>query len=549
MALGALVVGGACRPSPSGEGGGRGRGHSRAPVDSIEFIGGEYRPSSPGAERYGDSPAHQLNPAEKWVLQGLAGRRNTHDPALSLMTRELAVASPDRYSMPPALVDGLLAWAGLVDPPPSLIVVEVPASVGDCAQEPSGSCQAPLQALVDEVFASVPDDPGIVFGIGVAEGPTGVRMIVSHIERMAQVDPLPSSASIGTNIQVRGRLLGARQSPRLEVTDGQGRVQGVPAAVGGDGGFAATVRCDRGRGAYQVELLADGAHGPEVAANFPVHCGIRRPPVIEYEVERLAADISASDVERANFEYLNLARQARGLPPLKWDPKAAEVARAHSRDMIAAGFVGHVSPTTGDVTQRFARAGVEGVVIRENVARGYGPKGMHDSLMNSPGHRVNLLAEDVTHVGIGAVFAEEESEVPGAMRPIFLTQNFYRPPGVELDIDVDAVVLEAVARQRKAAGLDAIQRDPRLDRIAREVALELASGAKPTAAFQDDVFALGYQGVERHAVQASDHSALPGLAAWKAPMKGRKLGYAIVPVKDDRGRSVGLLLVVLLADR
>ncbi len=173
---------------------------------------------------------------------------------------------------------------------------------------------------------------------------------------------------------------------------------------------------------------------------------------------------------------------------------------------------------------------------------------MHDSLMNSPGHRVNLLAEDVTHVGIGAVFADRESDVPGAMRPIFLTQNFYRPPGVDLDIDVDAAVLEAVTRQRKAAGLDPIQRDPRLDRIAREVALELASGAKPTAAFQEDVFALGYQGVERHAVQASDHSVLHQLKAWSAPMNGRKLGYAIVPVKDDRGRSVGLLLVVLLAE-
>src|SRR5690606_1505642 len=100
----------------------------------------------------------------------------------------------------------------------------------------------------------------------------------------------------------------------------------------------------------------------------------------------------------------------------------------------------------------FQRARIQGTVVRENVARGYGPKGIHESLMNSPGHRANLIAEDVTHVGIGVVFGDPESTAADAPRPVFLTQNFYAKPGADLPDKPSESLRERVDAVRKANG-------------------------------------------------------------------------------------------------
>jgi uncharacterized protein YkwD len=147
------------------------------------------------------------------------------------------------------------------------------------------------------------------------------------------------------------------------------------------------VTCDRGRGSYQVEILAEGAYGPEVVANFPVYCADGAAGVAALRRRDGRAGVSAADVARSNFAALNNTRARQGLAPLQWDNAAAAVAEGHSRDMASNGFVGHTSPRTGDVEARFGRVGLTTAVLRENVARGYGPRGIHDSLMASPGHR------------------------------------------------------------------------------------------------------------------------------------------------------------------
>ena len=55
---------------------------------------------------------------------------------------------------------------------------------------------------------------------------------------------------------------------------------------------------------------------------------------------------------------LNEVRRAARLAPLAADPELQAVASAHTEDMIAARFFGHVSPTTGMVDDRLKRAGV-----------------------------------------------------------------------------------------------------------------------------------------------------------------------------------------------
>jgi uncharacterized protein YkwD len=64
----------------------------------------------------------------------------------------------------------------------------------------------------------------------------------------------------------------------------------------------------------------------------------------------------------------------------------------HSEDMLAATSSATIRRARATVEDRFRRAGIVNAVLRENVARGYGPRGIHQSLMMSPGHRINILA-------------------------------------------------------------------------------------------------------------------------------------------------------------
>jgi hypothetical protein len=75
------------------------------------------------------------------------------------------------------------------------------------------------------------------------------------------------------------------------------------------GTFATRVTCGPRRGALQIEVLAEGPHGPEVAANFPLYCGMGPPRAMMIEVERLEGDVTALQVAHANFVYLNEERK------------------------------------------------------------------------------------------------------------------------------------------------------------------------------------------------------------------------------------------------
>jgi uncharacterized protein YkwD len=484
------------------------------------------------------------------MLTSFAGMPIEHDPALSRMVRSLARHSPSRFDLPPGLVDGLMAWNGLVDPPPGIVVIELADDANQCSQRAGPGCRNAMNALLREAVKTIQEQQATTVGAGVAKLPDGrVRMAIAVSKRGVRLEPVPMTMAVGKSVAIEGRLLPGRAQPRVEVVDPKGQWFAVPTVAGSDGSLAAKVSCNRGKGRYKIEVLANGAHGPEVAANFPVYCGQAPPNRITYSYERLGPDVTIGDVVRANFDHLNVARRARGLPELAWDGAAAKVAEAHSRDMATNGFLGHVSPRTGDASDRFARARIDGTIIRENVARGYGPAGIHESLMSSPGHRINMLAEDITHVGIGVVFGAPETKAKGAPRPIFLTQNFYAKPGAEkVPADIAGAVREQVDQARKRSGLAPIRWDSRVGKIAQIRADELASG-RPKLSDEEmaqRVYALGYDAVERRRVEAASWRAMSTVDLWKGPVQphvgigvaqvGDKVVMIVLMVSKDAGR-------------
>lgn len=107
--------------------------------------------------------------------------------------------------------------------------------------------------------------------------------------------------------------------------------------------------------------------------------------------------------ESTMLRLLNEERAREGLSPLVLDPALRDVARAHSRDMFEQGYFAHNSPITGSPSDRLSKAGVPYRVAGENLAYAPTVELAHQGLMNSPGHRANILRPHFGRVGIGAI--------------------------------------------------------------------------------------------------------------------------------------------------
>lgn len=124
------------------------------------------------------------------------------------------------------------------------------------------------------------------------------------------------------------------------------------------------------------------------------------------------ADTSPRELERDFHALINVERAKRGLGALEVRSDIVNVARRHSERMASDSRLYHNPNFSTQITgwQRVA----------ENV--GYGPRvqTIHDALMNSEGHRRNILDATVTQVGIGVVVRDGR---------VWVTQNFRRPTG------------------------------------------------------------------------------------------------------------------------
>jgi uncharacterized protein YkwD len=87
-----------------------------------------------------------------------------------------------------------------------------------------------------------------------------------------------------------------------------------------------------------------------------------------------------------------LALQAAGCGPLLWHDGTAEVARAHSADMVARDFFAHQNPDGESPFDRLREAGIEwSGGAGENIAWGYPTAAaVLAGWLGSPGHRAKL---------------------------------------------------------------------------------------------------------------------------------------------------------------
>lgn len=111
------------------------------------------------------------------------------------------------------------------------------------------------------------------------------------------------------------------------------------------------------------------------------------------------------EAEQELFAAVNQERTARGLGALAWDPRLVPVARAHAQEMFRLKYFGHTSPTAGSPFDRLAAASIGYRRAGENLAYAHSAAAAHRGLMESPGHRENILRPEYTRIGIGVVSA------------------------------------------------------------------------------------------------------------------------------------------------
>jgi uncharacterized protein YkwD len=131
---------------------------------------------------------------------------------------------------------------------------------------------------------------------------------------------------------------------------------------------------------------------------------------------RVAQAQPRPDLESQMLEMVNAERRAAGLMPVSPDSQLTQLARAHSRDMFARGYFSHVSPDGKDLGNRLQQAKVGYLSAGENLALAPTLYTAHTGLMQSPGHRANILRPQFGRLGIGVL--------DGGSHGLMVTEDF-----------------------------------------------------------------------------------------------------------------------------
>lgn len=115
----------------------------------------------------------------------------------------------------------------------------------------------------------------------------------------------------------------------------------------------------------------------------------------------LTAPLTADEQQMVSL--VNQERAKQGVQALAVDMRLVKVARMKSMDMIKNNYFSHQSPVYGSPFDMLKAQGITYRTAGENLAGNSSVTAAHTGLMNSPGHRANILNAAFTKVGIGII--------------------------------------------------------------------------------------------------------------------------------------------------
>jgi len=431
-----------------------------------------FAPAAQPVTRYNEpvpAPPHTpLADAVAAVVKDEAGKLGTQVPApdarLFRACAELAEIVPEQGAVNYSLIEFVLQRNGIIEPSPHLLLLW-----GDF--DPPDRVAKELQPKVADMLRDgATTRLGIATAKRKADG-TGVVVFVLQGSGVTTA-PIPRALPANGGFTLDATLETRFHDPEVFVTHDDGSTERLEVktsrAVDSHGtGFQSRVACGAHTGRQEVEITASDSAGSTVLANFPVWCASEPPLTITVETARDDTVATTSDdAEKRLFAMLNHDRTSAGLPALVWDDRVAEVARKYSEEMHRTKVVAHVSPTSGSAADRVRAGKIKTAVVLENVARAYGVGEAHHGLMNSPGHRANIMSTAATHIGIGVVFGEEAE----GRREMFVTQVFIRVPPKIDTVRAAQTIVGRIDKVHKTGNND------KLSAIAQELADALAKG-------------------------------------------------------------------------
>jgi len=119
--------------------------------------------------------------------------------------------------------------------------------------------------------------------------------------------------------------------------------------------------------------------------------------------QELGPESTATIAEQYLLAAANQERAALGLPQLHRDPRLADAAAQHARQMAAHSSISHQFTGEAELTQRGASAGVPFSEISENVGEAPSVAQIHDMWMHSEHHRTNLLDPAIDSIGVSVI--------------------------------------------------------------------------------------------------------------------------------------------------
>jgi len=126
------------------------------------------------------------------------------------------------------------------------------------------------------------------------------------------------------------------------------------------------------------------------------------PPAKESDSSKIETAGLTAD-EQKMLDLINAERKKAGLSPLAIDMRLVKISRLKSKDMIDNNYFSHTSPTYGSPFDALKANGITYRYAGENLAGAATVEKAHTNLMNSPGHRANILNPNFNYVGIGIV--------------------------------------------------------------------------------------------------------------------------------------------------
>jgi hypothetical protein len=284
-------------------------------------------------------------------------------------------------------------------------------------------------------------------------------------------------------------------------------------------------------------LIGSLSGGPSCHAGAPIPVGSASD-----------ADLSVGKLENNLLSILNHDRARHSLPPLVPDASLARIARDHSRDMADQGVLSHSLPSSGGLKQRLSRAGYPVRKARENIARADSIDRAEAALLRSPGHLQNIMATDVTRVGVGIARGRVSGE-----GDLYITQIFAEPVSLPQPEPLRKEQVSRVDEARRSSGSRPLRVDPLFEKVAARLlnSLEFPFRTQDLQRLLDDA----KKQIPRGSVQdvsrmSLDIQLVQDLKDIKVSEELRRagasvMGTAVHEFHQERGRPVVVMLTLI----